>query len=64
MKLIANFNPESRKRHWNKVAKDRKRNWSTTKPENSKQFSARYKERKLNLYLSELDDEIRTVIAS
>ncbi len=56
------YNSTSRKRHFNKEQKTKSRKYQT-KIENSKWANYRYKVKKQDLILRELDDEIRTVIA-
>ena len=56
------YNATSRKRHFNKEQKTKSRKWQT-KEEDSKFANYRYKVKKQDLILRELDNEIRTVIA-
>ena len=56
------YNSTSRKRHFNKEQKTKSRKWQT-KEEDSTLANYRYKVKKQDLILRELDDEIRTVIA-
>jgi len=59
---VMHYNSTSRKRHFNKEQKTKSRKWQT-KEEDSKFANYRYKVKKQDLILRELDDEIRTVIA-
>jgi len=60
-KVYIRYNPESRKRYWSKQAKSRGVKWNT-RAENSRRVSTVFKNKKRDLHLRELDDEIRTVI--
>ena len=60
---VMHYNSTSRKRHFNKEQKTKSRKWQT-KEEDSKLANYRYKVKKEDLTLSELDNEIRTVILS
>jgi hypothetical protein len=55
--------PIAIERHWNKINRRRKYGHNTSHKRYSKIFASRYKSKKLDLYLRELEDEINTVIA-
>ena len=56
------YNSNSRSRQFSKQHRTNSRKWQT-KAENSKWASTKFKSKKLDIVLKELDDEIRTVIA-